>query len=98
MQALVEREDDIFASCMQVPKEFWRLCSCCAPLLVRAQPQPAADTLRQLFRSIGERMKAADAQYAAGLFNDYCLPKIALTLRMQPSMCVCQCVVARCVT
>jgi len=86
MQALAEKEDDIYSTCMQVPKEFWRLCNCSAPLLVRSDPQHAGDTLRQLFHSIGERIKAADAQYAAGLFNDYCLPKIALTLRMQPSM------------
>jgi hypothetical protein len=87
MQALAEKEDDIFATCMQVPKEFWRLCNCSAPLLVRSDPKHASDALRQLFLSVGERIKAADAQYSAGLFNDYCLPKIAMTLRMQPSMC-----------
>lgn len=85
--ALAEKEDDIFASCMQVPKEFWRLCNCAAPLLVRSDPKHASDTVRALFHAIGERIKAADAQYSAGLFNDYCLPKIAQTLRMQPSMC-----------
>jgi hypothetical protein len=73
---------------MQVPKEFWRLCNCAAPLLVRSDPKQASDTLRALFHAIGERIKAADAQYSAGLFNDYCLPKIAQTLRMQPSMYV----------
>ena len=90
-----------------VPKEFWRLCNCCAPILVRSDPKSASDALRALFHSIGERIKAADPQYAlpfplqqqscsqfcgrryaAGLFNDYCLPKIAQTLRQQPSMCV----------
>jgi hypothetical protein len=80
----------------QVPKEFWRLCNCSAPLLVRSDPKHASETLRQLFHSIGERIKAADAQYAAGLFNDYCLPKIALTLRMQPSMCVLSLAAAGC--
>jgi len=86
VQALAEKEEEIFASCMQVPKEFWRLCNCCAPLLVRPDPKHASETLRQLFHSIGERIKAVDPQYSAGLFNDYCLPKIAMTLRMQPCM------------
>jgi hypothetical protein len=81
-----DKEDDIFSSCLQVPKEFWRLCNCCAPLLVRSDPKQPSDSLRSLFRSIGERIRTADPQYSAGLFNDYCLPKIALTLRVQPSM------------
>jgi hypothetical protein len=85
--ALAEKEDDIFASCMQVPKEFWRLCNCAAPLLVRSDPKNASDTLRALFHAIGERIKAADAQYSAGLLNDYCLPYMAHTLRMPPPMC-----------
>ena len=86
IEAMSEKEDDIFASCLQVPKEFWRLCTCCAPLLVRSDPKQPSDSLRSLFRAIGERIKTADPQYSAGLFNDYCLPKIALTLRVQPSM------------
>jgi hypothetical protein len=86
MRTLADEEDSIFASCLQVPKEFWRLCNCSAPLLVRSDPVHASAKLRALFRAIGERLKAADPQYCAGLFNDYCLPKIALTLRTQPSM------------